>query len=131
MGSTVCVSCGATLMPHSYYDVCQDVLRFICPSCSFLTDERIHANCLNIGIQKSNNDIRKSVGILDSSQIVMTDRYNYMQNQFNEKIKYNSINLFTTYWNNIFESIRLVNRYWMRIFTIGCKEVKKSDNKKL
>ena len=41
------------------------------------------------------------------------------KNQFNDEIKYNSINLSTSYWNNIFESIKLLNRYWSKIFNIG------------
>ena len=123
MGSTVCVRCGATLIPHSYCDVCQDVLRFVCASCSTFTDERIHAYCRNAGIQNNNNDIRKLVQIPNSSQIVLNDQHvnthYYIQNQLNDELKYNSISLLTSYWNIIFESIRLVNRYWRRIFNIG------------
>jgi hypothetical protein len=118
MGSTICVRCGATLIPCSYCDVCQDVLRFICSSCSMYTDERIHAECLNVDIQ-NNDNIRKSVRIPDSSQIVLNDRYSYIQNQLNEEIKYNSINLSASYIDNLFESVKLVNRYWRRLFTIG------------
>jgi hypothetical protein len=119
MGSTVCVRCGATLLPHSYCEVCQDVLYFICSSCSMFTDERIHIHCRNTDIQNDNSNIRKLVQIPNSSQIVLDDRYHYVQNHFNEEIKYNSINLFTSYWDNIFYSFRLVNRYWKRIFDIS------------
>ena len=81
------------------------------------TDERIHIYCRNAGIQ-NNNDIRKLMPIPNSSQIVLNDRYNYIQNQLNDEIKYNSINLSTSFLDIIFESIRLVNRYWSRIFNI-------------
>ena len=118
MGSTVCVRCGATLIPHSYCDVCQDVLRFVCSSCLMYTDERIHTYCRSTRIQ-NNNDIRKLVQIPNSSQIVLNDRYSYIQNQLSDEIKYNSLNLLTSYWDSIFESIKLVNRYWRRIFNIG------------
>lgn len=118
MGSTVCVRCGATLIPHSYCDVCQDVLRFVCSSCSMYTDERIHTYCRSTRIQ-NNYDIRKLVQIPNSSQIVLNDRYSYIQNQLSDEIKYNSLNLLTSYWDSIFESIKLVNRYWKRIFNIG------------
>lgn len=118
MGSTVCVRCGATLIPHSYCDVCQDVLRFVCSSCSMYTDERIHTYCRSTSIQ-NNYDIRKLVQIPNSSQIVLNDRYSYIQNQLSDEIKYNSLNLLTSYWDSIFESIKLVNRYWRRIFNIG------------
>jgi hypothetical protein len=118
MGSTVCVRCGATLIPHSYCDVCQDVLRFVCSSCSIYTDERIHTYCRSTRIQ-NNYNIRKLVQIPNSSQIVLNDRYSYIQNQLSDEIKYNSLNLLTSYWDSIFESIKLVNRYWRRIFNIG------------
>ena len=117
MGSTVCVRCGATLIPHLYCDLCHDVLCFKCSSCSMNTDERIHIYCRNAGIQ-NNNDIRKLMPIPNSSQIVLNDRYDYIQNQLNDEIKYNSINLSTSFLDIIFESIRLVNRYWSRIFNI-------------
>ena len=118
MGSTVCVRCGATLIPHSYCNVCQDVLRFVCSSCSMYIDERIHTYCRSTRIQY-NYDIRKLVQIPNSSQIVLNDRYSYIQNQLSDEIKYNSLNLLTSYWDGIFESIKLVNRYWRRIFNIG------------
>jgi hypothetical protein len=118
MGSTVCVRCGATLIPHSYCDVCQDVLRFICSSCSMYTDERIHTYCRSTRI-KNNHDIRKLVQLPNSSQIVLNDRYHYIQNQLNDEIEYNSINLSTSFLDIIFESIKLGNRYWIGIFNIS------------
>ena len=57
MGSTTCVRCGSTLIPHSYCDVCHDVLCFTCSSCSMNTDERIHAYCHNTSIQNDDDGI--------------------------------------------------------------------------
>ena len=57
MGSTICVRCGSTLIPHSYCDVCHDVLCFTCSSCSMNTDERIHAYCHNTSIQNDDDGI--------------------------------------------------------------------------
>ena len=82
------------------------------------TDERIHAYCRNASIQ-NNNDIRKLMQIQNSSQIVLNDRYSYIQNHLRDEIKYNSINISISYWDSIFESIKLVNRYWRKIFNIG------------
>jgi hypothetical protein len=50
MGSTLCVRCGAILIPSSYCEVCDNVLCFKCSSCSMITDERIHAFCQNADI---------------------------------------------------------------------------------
>ena len=43
----------------------------------------------------------------------------YIQNQINDEIKCNSINLSTSYWNNVFESIKMVNNYWTKIFSMN------------
>jgi hypothetical protein len=115
MGSTVCVSCGATLIPYSYCEVCQDILRFRYSSCSMFTDERVHTYCHNTNFQ-DNNNVLKLVQISNPSQIVLDD---YIQNQLNDEMKYSSIKLFTSYWDNLFESVKLVNTYWLRIFNIG------------
>ena len=76
------------------------------------TDARVHAYCRNAGFQ-NNSDPRILVQIPNSSQIVLNAYDDYIQNQLNEEI----INL--SYWNSMFESIILVNKYWRRIFTIG------------
>jgi hypothetical protein len=47
------------------------------------------------------------------------DYYVNIQNKLNYEIKSSSINLSTSYWNNIFESIKLLNSYWSKIFNIG------------
>jgi hypothetical protein len=129
MGSTICVRCGATLIPHSYCDVCHDVLCFTCSSCSMNTVERIHVYCRNASTLNNNNgsylqDMQKLMQSPNSSQIVLDDNkyvntHYFIQNQFNDEIKYNLINLSTSYWDSIFESIKLVNRYWRKTFSIG------------
>jgi hypothetical protein len=115
MGSTACVRCGANLMPHSYCNICHEVLYFTCSSCSMNTDERIHAYCRDL-------DTVNNIVISDNkwTQRPTIDVY-YIntQDQLNEEIKYNSINISTSYWNNIFESIKLINRYWSKMFSIG------------
>ena len=68
------------------------------------TDERIHAYCRRNPSIQSNDSIRKLVQIPNSSQIVLNDHPDAnMQNQLNEEIKYNSINLFTLYWDSMFD----------------------------
>jgi hypothetical protein len=81
------------------------------------TDERIHAYCRNKEIQ--NNSIRKLVQVSNSSQIVLNGGYDYVQNHLNDEIKNNLVNLLASYWDNIFESIKLANIYWRRIFNIS------------
>ena len=82
------------------------------------TDERVHVYCRNPDIV--NNDLGKQKFM---PRPIMKDDYyvntHYIQNQLNDEIKSSSINLSTSYWNNIFESIKLINRYWNKIFNIG------------
>ena len=80
------------------------------------TDERFHAYCQNPDIV--NNDLKDRQRPQSSQSIMDGDHY-HIQNQLNDEIKYNSINLSTSYWNNIFESIKLLDRYWAKIFNIG------------
>jgi hypothetical protein len=89
MGSTSCVRCGATLVPHLYCDVCDDVICFTCSSCSMNTDERIHAYCRNNATYLEDRKTK-------SSQLIMDDycvNHNYYkQNQLNgDKILFNQI----------------------------------------
>ena len=128
MGSTICVRCGANLIPHFYCDVCHDVLCFTCSSCSMNTIERIHAYCHNARTLSYDDSVylqntQKLMEEPISSQLVINNNYinihYYIQNQFNDEIKYNSINISTSYLNIVFDSIILINRYWSRIFNIG------------
>jgi hypothetical protein len=91
------------------------------------TDERIHAYCRNVDIVNNNGiyleDTQKLMEKPKSSQLIMDDYYiksnYYIQNQLNDEIKYSSIKLSTSYWFNVFESIKSVNRYWTKIFSTG------------
>ena len=76
-----CALCHGKLDYLKNMDMCYCQLMF--------TDERIHAYC--------SNDIRKLVQIPNSSQVVLNDYNDYVQNQLNEGI----INLFTSYFNNL------------------------------
>ncbi|MFZ1877245.1 MAG: hypothetical protein WAU25_09465, partial [Nitrososphaeraceae archaeon] len=67
--------------------------------------------------------VKKLVEKQNSSHLIMDKNYvntqRYIQNQINDEIKCNSINLSTSYWNNVFESIKMVNSYWTKIFSIN------------
>jgi transcription elongation factor Elf1 len=96
MGSTICVRCGANLIPYSYCDTSNDILFFTCSSCFMRTDERIHAYCSNISMMDSNNDVylQEAPQIMDnsnSSRLTIGDNHVnthlYLQNQLNDKIR--------------------------------------------
>ena len=112
MGSTSRVRCGSTLIPHSYCDVCNEVVCFICSSCAMNTDERIHTYCQN---NVTYIEDTKTI----SSQLIMDNSSYYKENQFNDEMKYSLIKLSTSYWFNLFECIKLTSRYWRNIFNLG------------
>ena len=127
MGSTLCVRCGAILIPGSYCEVCDNVLCFKCSSCSMITDERIHAFCQNADIVNGrtnrNQDLQELLLEPNIVQTIMNNGYlnNYynLQNQLNDEIKHNSIKLSSSFWFNIFDCIKLINKYWTKIYNIG------------
>jgi len=87
------------------------------------TDERIHAYCRN---PDTVNDINIDIYLEDkqmqrpeSSQLIMDEDHYHIQDQVDVVIKYISIIISASYWNNMFESIKLINRYWSKIFNIG------------
>jgi hypothetical protein len=127
MGSTLCVRCGAYLIPHSYCDICRDVLCFTCSSCSMITDERIHTYCRDIAIQRNENiiylqDPQKS-NLVDQQYFHQVyshvNAYCIVQKQLNNEIKDSSIKLSASYWESISESLKIFSKCWNKIFNIG------------
>ena len=77
------------------------------------TDERIHVYCCNASTHNNNNnsnyleDMQKLMQNSNSAQIIFGDdeyatTHYFIQNQLNDELKYNSINLLSSFWNNIF-----------------------------
>jgi hypothetical protein len=133
MGSTICVRCGANLIPYSYCDVCNDILRFACSSCAMRTDERVHTYCRNVSMINNIHavNLQDFQPVMDNSnsyQLIIGDKdtniHLYLQDQLNDKIKDSSIQLSSSYWSSVFESTKLINRYWTKIFEISNKHLK-------
>ena len=125
MGSTICVRCGAPLIPHSYCDICHDVLCFTCSSCSMITDERIHTYCRDIAIQSNDNNLylQNTKKLMDRQSFhdaySRINGYYFIQKQLNDEIKDSSIKLSAFYWESISESIKLISKCWNKIFNIS------------
>ena len=125
MGSTICVRCGAPLIPNSYCDICHDVLSFACSSCLMFTDERIHTFCRDFVIRSNDNDLylqntkklRDRQSFHDANSRV--NGYYFIQKQLNDEIKDNSIKLSAFYWESVSESIKLISKCWNKIFNIS------------
>jgi hypothetical protein len=50
MAQTLCIKCGSELKASSYCQLCQQPLIFACPSCEYITDEKVHPDCRNAEI---------------------------------------------------------------------------------
>ena len=92
------------------------------------TVERIHAYCHNAPTLSYDEDIylqdtQKLMEEPISSQLVINNNYinthYYKQIQLSEEMKYSLIKLSTLYWFNLFECIKVVNRYCRTIFNLG------------
>jgi hypothetical protein len=61
MGSTICIKCGSSIDPFSYCELCKEPLNFKCSSCGFVTEEKVHADCMNANsLVTENESIDKS-----------------------------------------------------------------------
>jgi hypothetical protein len=47
MAQTLCIKCGSELKPSSYCQLCQQPLIFACTSCEYITEEKVHTDCIN------------------------------------------------------------------------------------
>lgn len=47
MGSTNCIKCGSSIDPFSYCELCAEPLNFKCSSCGFVTETKVHVDCVN------------------------------------------------------------------------------------
>lgn len=47
MGSTICIKCGSSLAPFSNCELCNEPLNFKCASCGFVTEVKVHVDCIN------------------------------------------------------------------------------------
>jgi len=47
LGSTICIKCGSSIDPFSYCELCKEPLNFKCSSCGFVTEVKVHVDCVN------------------------------------------------------------------------------------
>lgn len=47
MAQTLCIKCGSELKASSYCQLCQQPLIFACTSCEYITEEKVHTDCIN------------------------------------------------------------------------------------
>jgi hypothetical protein len=47
LGSTICIKCGSSIAPFSYCELCKEPLNFKCSSCGFVTEVKVHVDCVN------------------------------------------------------------------------------------
>jgi hypothetical protein len=47
LGATICIKCGSSIDPFSFCELCKEPLNFKCASCGFVTEEKVHVDCVN------------------------------------------------------------------------------------
>ena len=57
MGSTICIKCGSSIDPFSYCELCKEPLDFKCASCGFVTEKKVHVDCVNANSLVTQDDI--------------------------------------------------------------------------
>ena len=84
------------------------------------TDERIHVYCRD-GDTINNND--KDINLKITYKLIEKPKSSQLnqkqKQQLTDELKSSSIDLSASYWNNIFDYFKMVNRYWTTIFYIG------------
>jgi hypothetical protein len=48
--SQVTIRCGSELKVSSHCHLCQEPLIFACTSCAYITEEKVHTDCRNVGV---------------------------------------------------------------------------------
>jgi hypothetical protein len=75
-----------------------------------------------VGHEKHENDVvglpfnRWNDYLISSLSSFITSIYNN-QDQLNEQLRYSSVNLSSSYLSTFFEYLKLINSYWMKVFT--------------
>ena len=75
-----------------------------------------------VGHEKQENDVvglpfnRWNDYLISSLSSFITSIYNN-QDQLNEQLRYSSVNLSSSYLSTFFEYLKLINSYWMKVYT--------------
>lgn len=75
-----------------------------------------------LGHEKHENDVvglpfnRWNDYLISSLSSFITSIYNN-QDQLNEQLRYSSVNLSSSYLSTFFEYLKLINSYWMKVYT--------------
>ena len=75
-----------------------------------------------VGHEKHENDVvglpfnRWNDYLISSLSSFITSIYDN-QNQLNEQLRYSSVNLSSSYLSTFFEYLKLINSYWMKVYT--------------
>ena len=78
-----------------------------------------------VGLEKHENDDNESISLssnrwndyLVSSFSSFVKSVHDNQDQLNEQLRYSSVNLSSSYLSTFFEYLKLINNYWMKVYT--------------
>jgi transcription elongation factor Elf1 len=66
MAQTLCIKCGSELKVSSYCQLCQQPLIFACSSCEYITEEKVHTDCINAEV------LSKPTVVIQEAEITTT-----------------------------------------------------------
>jgi hypothetical protein len=75
LGSTICIKCGSAIDPFSYCELCKEPLNFKCSSCGFVTEVKVHVDCVNANSLVTEDELIDK----DGSQNIATKPQDPMQ----------------------------------------------------
>jgi hypothetical protein len=76
LGSTICIKCGSSIDPFSYCELCKEPLNFKCSSCGFVTEVKVHVDCVNANSLVTDDE---SIDNKDDSQNIAAKPQDPMQ----------------------------------------------------
>ena len=69
MAQTLCIKCGSELKASSYCQLCQQPLIFACTSCEYITEEKVHTDCINAEVLSKPTVAREEAEIATTTPI--------------------------------------------------------------
>ena len=92
------------------------------------TVESIAVQKSKVGHEKHENEVvglpfnRWNDYLISSLSSFITSIYNN-QDQLNEQLRYSSVNLSSSYLSTFFENLKLINSYWMKVYTYNSNKL--------
>ena len=137
MAQTLCIKCGSELKVSSHCQLCMEPLIFVCTSCGYVTEEKVHTDCRNAAVLAKtaktismptfiSTTANQQESIVDKikqekiDKVEISSAPSYMKSK-QDNDNNNNINPFaagTAAWNSLMT-------YWLHMYGVGFKNALK------